>query len=65
MCFFGDHVPIMPQLYQALDSSEKRTDFFIWTNRSCSGNPISLNLRQVEELPALLLQLVGTTSMVH
>ena len=33
LCFFGDHVPILPQVYQTLGSPDGSTDYFIWSNR--------------------------------
>lgn len=34
LCFFGDHVPILPDVYQALSAPDGDTDYFIWSNRA-------------------------------
>jgi hypothetical protein len=33
LCFFGDHVPILPEVYQTLGEPDGSTDYFIWSNR--------------------------------
>ncbi|HYA20621.1 MAG TPA: hypothetical protein VEG25_08260 [Burkholderiales bacterium] len=30
LCWYGDHVPIMSNVYEARDFSDGRTDYFIW-----------------------------------
>lgn len=37
-CFYGDHVPIMPDIYARSGYSDGRTDYVIWHNR-CSPQP--------------------------
>lgn len=32
LCWFGDHVPVMPAVYQALGVPEGETDFLFWSN---------------------------------
>ena len=32
LCWYGDHVPIMPTVYAALGEPDGATDFFIWGN---------------------------------
>lgn len=32
LCFFGDHVPILPDVYTALGEPNGDTDYFIWSN---------------------------------
>jgi phosphoglycerol transferase MdoB-like AlkP superfamily enzyme len=32
LCWYGDHVPIMPTVYAALGEPSGATDFFIWSN---------------------------------
>ncbi len=34
LCWYGDHVPIMPQVYAALGEPDGATDYFIWGNKS-------------------------------
>ncbi|MBK8384850.1 MAG: LTA synthase family protein, partial [Candidatus Accumulibacter sp.] len=30
LCWYGDHVPIMPDVYRALGAPGGQTDYFIW-----------------------------------
>ena len=41
LCWFGDHVPIMPSVYKALGEPNGVTDYIIWSNQSVqpSQNP--------------------------
>lgn len=53
LCFFGDHVPILPQVYQAIGAPAGDTDYLIWSNRrqpGCAPAPI-----RVEALSGALL----------
>ncbi len=34
LCWYGDHVPIMPKVYTVLQEPDGKTDFFLWTNES-------------------------------
>ncbi len=34
LCFYGDHVPIMPKVYETLGTPDGTTDYFIWSNTS-------------------------------
>lgn len=34
LCFFGDHVPILPDVYGALGEPDGDTEYFIWSNAS-------------------------------
>ena len=33
-CWYGDHVPIMPKVYQQFGAPDGRTNYFIWENRA-------------------------------
>lgn len=33
LCWFGDHVPIMPAVYERFGAPDADVDFFIWNNR--------------------------------
>lgn len=58
MCFFGDHVPILPKVFEALGHMDASTEYFIWKNRPSPGAAGSEKLK-VEHLPALLLRHAG------
>ncbi|MEZ5536429.1 MAG: LTA synthase family protein [Thiolinea sp.] len=60
LCFYGDHVPSMPQIYNELEFSDGRTDYLIWHNRRQNeqGNRDEQALR-IEELPLTLLNLLN------
>jgi phosphoglycerol transferase MdoB-like AlkP superfamily enzyme len=62
LCWYGDHVPIMPDVYKVMGEPEGKTDYFIWTNdsKSTSNNLLNLN---VENLGVLLLQKMGLISI--
>ncbi|WP_454244195.1 LTA synthase family protein [Pseudomonas sp. Y3 TE3536] len=38
LCFFGDHVPILPEVYQAVGAPAGDTDYLIWSNRRQPGS---------------------------
>ncbi|MCU1750284.1 LTA synthase family protein [Pseudomonas sp. 6D_7.1_Bac1] len=45
LCFFGDHVPILPEVYIALGEPNGDTDYFIWSNTartSCLPTPMAV-----------------------
>jgi hypothetical protein len=44
LCWYGDHVPIMPAVYQQCGYPTGEVDFFFWQNRA-------LTARQVETCP--------------
>ncbi|HYQ51077.1 MAG TPA: LTA synthase family protein [Pseudomonas sp.] len=53
LCFFGDHVPILPEVYQAIGAPVGDTDYLLWSNRRQPGSnacPI-----RVEALSSALL----------
>ena len=33
LCFYGDHIPSMPKIYQALSYEDRDSDYFIWNNQ--------------------------------
>ena len=58
LCWYGDHVPILPKVYETAGYPDGRTDYFIWgTGRS--ANPAGARDLRVEELGVLLLQQAG------
>jgi phosphoglycerol transferase MdoB-like AlkP superfamily enzyme len=45
LCFFGDHVPILPNVYQAVGAPAGDTDYLIWSNRrQTSTRPVPLRV---------------------
>ncbi|HET9403903.1 MAG TPA: LTA synthase family protein [Burkholderiales bacterium] len=58
LCWYGDHVPILQQVYDATGFSDGRTDYFIWGKgrRPEAGSPRDV---RAEELGALLLERAG------
>lgn len=56
LCFFGDHVPSMPKVYEVLAFNDGRTDFFIWSK---NGQPGSVADMSVEALGWRVLEAVG------
>ena len=70
LCWYGDHVPILPKVYQATGYPDGRTDYFIWGKGRMPPAAGARDLR-VEELGVLLLEQAGllapgsTTSKVR
>ncbi|MGR8933297.1 MAG: LTA synthase family protein [Gammaproteobacteria bacterium] len=58
LCFYGDHVPIIPAAYTALNFNNSQSDYFIWHNRK-AATPQRRTLA-VDELSALLARLVDS-----
>lgn len=54
LCWFGDHVPIMPAVYQTLGLPDGQTDYLIWRNDKTEDEGKRQDLR-VEDLGRLLL----------
>lgn len=53
LCFFGDHVPILPEVYQAVGAPAGDTDYLVWSNRrqpGCGTRPMP-----VQQLSSTLL----------
>jgi Sulfatase len=61
LCWYGDHVPIMPKVYGAMSTPDGQTDYLIWEKGGNFGKEIRLDLK-VENLGYLLLQEMGLVS---
>lgn len=55
LCFYGDHVPILPGVYQAIGAPAGDTDYLIWSNRHQPGCRAS----------ALAVQQLSSTLLGH
>lgn len=61
LCIFGDHVPIMPQVYGELGAPDGTTDYVIWqANRPESGR--AMLRQQVDRLGREFLKVAEITS---
>lgn len=58
LCWFGDHVPIMPGVYRALGEPGGQTDYFIWRKGGSQGPGVPLDLK-IEDLGRRFLQEMG------
>jgi len=57
LCIYGDHVPIMPQVYDALGLPDGRTDYVLWSSRQHgAGREAALD---VHELACAFLHRMG------
>ncbi|RQV20355.1 LTA synthase family protein [Burkholderia cenocepacia] len=56
VCFYGDHVPALPHVFQKLGVTPQRSDYFIWRNYG-ADTPERRNLG-AEELGSVLLHVV-------
>ena len=63
LCWFGDHVPIMPKAYAATAAPDGKTDYLIWQKENASdmGSRLDVN---IEDLGGLLLQKMGLISSI-
>ena len=61
LCWYGDHVPIMPRVYGAMSTPDGQTDYLIWKKGGNAGKGTRLDLK-VENLSYLLLQEMGLVS---
>jgi hypothetical protein len=61
LCWFGDHVPIMPEVYDALGTPDGKTDYLIWRKGGNPGGGIRRDVK-IEDLGCLLLEKMGVVS---
>ena len=58
LCFYGDHIPSMPNIYQELAYTDKDSDYFIWNNGKLKQQPKQSNI-SVDNLAITLLKQTG------
>lgn len=58
LCWYGDHVPSMPQVYKELNFQDGRSDYLIWNNQTQAQIAIHKEL-PIEQLGIELLNLAG------
>lgn len=58
LCWYGDHVPIMPKVYSALPAPDGKTDYLVWHNGHPAGQGERVDLK-IEDLGDLLLRKMG------
>jgi len=58
LCFYGDHVPSMPQVYAASGFEDGRSDYLIWRRGAAAGATQDL---KAEQLGQRLLAVAGLT----
>lgn len=63
LCFFGDHVPILPQVYTALGAPDGDTDYFIWSNQALESN--TAQPLAVEQLARSFVDQLGRATALH
>lgn len=56
LCQYGDHVPIMPAVYQALGEPDGTTDYLIWGNRAAATS--ASEEIEISDLGARLLRAI-------
>lgn len=59
LCWYGDHVPIMPKVYEALGIPDGQTDYLLWEKDSTTSNKENELAIKIENLGGLLLQKMG------
>lgn len=63
LCWFGDHVPIMPKAYAATAVPDGKTDYLIWRKGNAPDMGSRLDVK-IEDLGGLLLQKMGLISSI-
>ena len=58
LCWYGDHVPILQQVYAATGFADARTDYFIW-RKGAVPQFATQAARRIEDLGGLLLDRAG------
>ena len=58
LCAYGDHVPILPGVYEANDFADGRTDYFVVGPAASAGSPQIIDIAP-EDLSRCLLQEAG------
>jgi hypothetical protein len=58
LCWYGDHVPILPSVYEQTGFADGRTDYFIW-GKSTPIQPTSPSEMHVKDLASTLLRHAG------
>ena len=58
LCWYGDHIPSMPTVYQELNWQDGRSDYLIWNNKITPTPPIKKEL-SIEQLGLDLLASAG------
>jgi phosphoglycerol transferase MdoB-like AlkP superfamily enzyme len=58
LCWFGDHVPIMPKVYAAMGTPDGRTDYLLWKKGDIACDGVLLDM-EVRNLGRLLLKRMG------
>ena len=58
LCWYGDHVPIMPKVYSAMSIPAGETDYFIWASGKRHSKAVAQKIK-IENLAYSLLQAMG------
>ena len=61
LCFYGDHIPSMPKIYQQLAYEDRDSDYFIWNNKADKTSKKNLGKLDisVDNLAETLLKQTG------
>jgi len=61
LCWYGDHLPILPDLYKAQRFDSHRTDYFIWSTDAAESaqSQQPMTTRPIDELANILLTLLA------
>lgn len=58
LCWYGDHVPILPQVYEALDFDDGRTDYVVWRKGGLNSGARQLDIA-IQSLGSVVLSEAG------
>ncbi|MGK0272873.1 MAG: phosphoglycerol transferase MdoB-like AlkP superfamily enzyme [Cocleimonas sp.] len=62
LCFYGDHIPSMPKIYQQLAYEDRNSDYFIWNNKTVKQSAKQLDI-SVDGLAETLLMQTGNIEL--
>lgn len=58
LCWYGDHVPIMPKVFRALGLPDGKTDYAIWRAGGNPAVPVAMDAK-IEDLGQMLISSMG------
>lgn len=63
LCFYGDHVPILPEVYEALGAPVGNTEYFVWSNRARAAHAVAAQGLAVQALAGAFQGLISDVGM--
>lgn len=64
LCWYGDHLPIMPAVYRQAGFDDARTDYFVWHTGAADAEPVREDLHMADLAECLLHRMQRRSSEV-